>query len=258
MTLFNCSLGAPPERHYQGGFGLPVLDKFVAQATDGKSFTFLSIFKWEDRKNWKVLLETFQRAFPQNVTEVVLEDGHRVNKTVRLLIKTQELSWGSSPDEDFSRYEMSLSSEAQASLEARVLILKDSLPSEAIPSLYHVADAFVMPTHGEGWGLPLMEAMASGLPTIATNWGGQTEFMNDKNAFLLGYQMVDSAGAHQWAEPNATDLQEAMSEVVRQTRRARSRAREGCHEVHTFFTPEATASRAVGLIAQLRSTVSRK
>jgi hypothetical protein len=36
--------------------------------------------------------------------------------------------------------------------------------------LYRAADAFVLATHGEGWGRPLMEAMAMGLPAIATAW----------------------------------------------------------------------------------------
>lgn len=36
------------------------------------------------------------------------------------------------------------------------------------------ADAFVLASHGEGWGLPIAEAMAMQLPVIATNWSGST------------------------------------------------------------------------------------
>ena len=43
---------------------------------------------------------------------------------------------------------------------------------EALPALFASADAFVLPSHGEGWGLPLMEAMAMELPTIGTAFGG--------------------------------------------------------------------------------------
>jgi glycosyltransferase involved in cell wall biosynthesis len=41
-----------------------------------------------------------------------------------------------------------------------------------MPLLYGGADAFVLPTRGEGWGLPILEAMAAGVPAIATNWSG--------------------------------------------------------------------------------------
>ena len=33
-------------------------------------------------------------------------------------------------------------------------------------------------THGEGFGLPLLEAAACGLPICATNWSAHTEFLN--------------------------------------------------------------------------------
>lgn len=43
-------------------------------------------------------------------------------------------------------------------------------PSESYRDMYASADAFVLPTHAEGFGRPIMEAMAMGLPTIATAW----------------------------------------------------------------------------------------
>lgn len=36
--------------------------------------------------------------------------------------------------------------------------------------VYRSVDALVVPTHGEGWGRPQMEAMAMELPVISTNW----------------------------------------------------------------------------------------
>lgn len=38
------------------------------------------------------------------------------------------------------------------------------------PSIYKGADVLVIPTHGEGWGRPQLEAMAMGLPVITTKW----------------------------------------------------------------------------------------
>ena len=50
---------------------------------------------------------------------------------------------------------------------------------------YRGADAFVLASHGEGWGRPALEAMAMGLPSIVTNWSGPTEFINEKVALPL-------------------------------------------------------------------------
>lgn len=50
----------------------------------------------------------------------------------------------------------------------------DPLPYTKLPSLYKSVDAFVMATHGEGWGLPIIEAMAMELPAISTFWSGST------------------------------------------------------------------------------------
>lgn len=54
----------------------------------------------------------------------------------------------------------------------KIEVVQEHLHALQMPSLYKSADCFVLPTHGEGWGLPTMEAMAMGLPTITTNWGG--------------------------------------------------------------------------------------
>mmetsp|Transcript_7526 Transcript_7526/g.16673 ORF Transcript_7526/g.16673 Transcript_7526/m.16673 type:complete len:81 (+) Transcript_7526:1012-1254(+) len=48
-----------------------------------------------------------------------------------------------------------------------------------------MCDAFVLPSRGEGWGRPHTEAMVMGLPCIATNWSGNTEFMSDANSFPI-------------------------------------------------------------------------
>jgi glycosyltransferase involved in cell wall biosynthesis len=48
----------------------------------------------------------------------------------------------------------------------------------------------VLPTRGEGWGLPLAEAMSMGLPVITTNWSGPTAFVDESVGYLLEYDLV--------------------------------------------------------------------
>jgi phosphatidyl-myo-inositol dimannoside synthase len=44
---------------------------------------------------------------------------------------------------------------------------------------YALADAYVMPSHGEGFGFVFLEAMASGLPTVASDADGSSDAVAD-------------------------------------------------------------------------------
>jgi glycosyltransferase involved in cell wall biosynthesis len=99
-----------------------------------------------------------------------------------------------------------------------VIVMNRALETTDVARLYRAASAFVLPSHGEGWGRPYMEAMAMGLPTIGTRWSGNLEFMNDGNSYLVGYQLVDAPAdswrrGQRWAAPSITDVRRAMRRV---------------------------------------------
>lgn len=62
-----------------------------------------------------------------------------------------------------------------------------------LPRLYMSRVALIGTSHGEGWGLPLTEAMCMGVITIATNWSGNLEFMNDNNSLLVSVEKLVDA-----------------------------------------------------------------
>lgn len=64
-------------------------------------------------------------------------------------------------------------------------------PSELVTEFFQKIDCFVFPTRGEGFGLPPVEAMATGLPVICTNWSGPADYMDSKYSYPLGYKLVD-------------------------------------------------------------------
>ena len=65
------------------------------------------------------------------------------------------------------------------------LILPGVVADEELPVLYRCADAFVFPSIKEGWGLVLLEAIASGLPLITANIAPFTEFLSTEQALLV-------------------------------------------------------------------------
>lgn len=54
-----------------------------------------------------------------------------------------------------------------------------------VRNLFSVADALAHPSHSEGFGLALVEAMAAGLPVVATRCGGPDEIVEDGVSGLL-------------------------------------------------------------------------
>ncbi|TPX73868.1 hypothetical protein CcCBS67573_g04860 [Chytriomyces confervae] len=60
---------------------------------------------------------------------------------------------------------------------------------EELPAMYKVADAFVSSSHGEGWGLPVHEAMAMELPVIASATTGHLAFLNSQNSWPVALEM---------------------------------------------------------------------
>ena len=146
-------------------------------------FEFLSVFKWERRKGWDVLLEAYWRAFDKS-------------DMVRLRLRTYVPPWDANTDssidalvEAFAQEKMgkSASELAQVIWEQGkdATLLSDSLSRPDIRDLLGSADAFVLPTRGEGWGLPIAEAMAMRVPTIVSACPGPSAYATEENAYLI-------------------------------------------------------------------------
>lgn len=173
-----------------------------------RGFNFLSIFDWSLRKGWDVLIRAFVAEF-------------RADEDVALLFKVHS-SFGTSLESIVRSVESFLIDTLGRSPDKipDIVFQDANIPDARMPGLYRAADCYVMPTRGEGWGRPFMEAMAMGLPAIGTNWSGQTEFMNAENSLLLdctvvqvpeaGWREIPTYQGHRWAEPSVERLQRLL------------------------------------------------
>lgn len=58
------------------------------------------------------------------------------------------------------------------------------IAQEDLPALYSLAKIFVYPSYYEGFGLPVLEAMACGTPVITTNISSMPEFVGDSGILV--------------------------------------------------------------------------
>jgi glycosyltransferase involved in cell wall biosynthesis/GT2 family glycosyltransferase/Flp pilus assembly protein TadD len=200
-----------------------------------EGFVFLSVFSWIDRKAWDILLRAWFAEF-------------KARDDVTLLLKTDAAIAPQGTDcqrevERFVRDQLGI----KPGKGARVVVLDRHLETADVPRMYRTADAFVLPSHGEGWGRPYMEAMAMGMPTIATRWSGNLEFMDDENSYLLDYKLVDTpsdswVSGHRWAEPSLTDLRRTMRRVFEHPKEAAATGARARADVLVSCSPEVVAT----------------
>lgn len=104
----------------------------------------------------------------------------------------------------------------------RIILLDQNISGGQLRALYDLADVLVAPSRGEGFGLPLAEAMRHYLPVITTDAGGQRDFCFEETVWLIDYAHV-VARSHfgqkcsSWFEPDQTHL-EALLEYFYQNK----------------------------------------
>ena len=89
-------------------------------------------------------------------------------------------------------YDKTMSMISASSLQNSVIML-GWLPFEDIPAIYRGAEIFVYPTLHEGFGLPILEAMASGVPVVCSRIKPLTEVAGDAAFFVDPYDHSDIA-----------------------------------------------------------------
>jgi ADP-heptose:LPS heptosyltransferase len=121
--------------------------------------------------------------------------------------------------------------------------------------------AFISLTHGEGFGLPLLEASACELPVVATNWSGQLDFLKRGKFSAIDYDMKQLPEAavwenvlvkdSRWAEVKEEDVKRRMKKMSSSTSIPRGWAKELAQSIKEEFDLSVVQQQFVDVVGML-------
>jgi glycosyltransferase involved in cell wall biosynthesis len=172
--------GVIPERVHVVPNGVD-LDRFKPRASEAARepgpTRFLFVGGLVRRKGPDVLLEAYKRAFAErNDVELVMKD-----------FGAEGIYRGG--DRDVYR------KHAESGALPRLTLLGGEISTDELAELYRSADVFVHPYRGEGFNMPVLEAMASGLPVITTAGGPTDEFCPPQAGWRIDSTRVEISPA---------------------------------------------------------------
>lgn len=199
------------------------------------------------RKGFDVLLDAWQKAFgPDDPVELLIKDmggktsykGQTGERTVRQI--------------------------QQSGRFATIHYVDDDLAPSDLPGLYASGDVLVHPYRGEGFGLPIAEAMACGLPVIVTDGGAADDFCGSDEAWKIPSRKVLLPGGKVdqmetveppwWLEPSEEALIAALREAATNEGMRREKGERARQRIAEDFTWAHSVERAE---ARLRALASR-
>ncbi len=202
-------------------------------------FVFLANFEWNERKAPQLLLTVFNQTF-------------RASEPALLVCKV-----------------LSHQRERNVTAEVRALGLRPTggrvaflfnreYPYSQMGMLYRSAECYVSASRGEGWDMPLMEAMACGLAAIATDWGAHREYVHDGIAYPLQIRgLVPAVSSNpnyegfRWADPDPEHLGHLLRHVYENRDEAQAKGVRAATEMVERWTWRRAAERIAARIGEI-------
>jgi glycosyltransferase involved in cell wall biosynthesis len=211
-------------------------------------FVFLSVGKYEDRKSIDETIEAFKAEFPASY-----------ESSVQLWLKA-----------DYpGRPARAAQLRSKVASDPRIRILSDSMTDRELAKVYNSADAFVFPSKAEGFGLPCIEAIACGVPLIATDYSGQSVILKHIRGLFVpvDYSLVpiddadycnlyrgdyDSPDLGRWADPSMPSLRQAMRAVYQDNASWRERAARASEIIHSRLSWDRIGAKVLHELADVQ------
>jgi glycosyltransferase involved in cell wall biosynthesis len=153
------------------------IDKYI----DTKKLTYLTVGKREERKNTDLLVRLFINLMKEKEVALICHTFNPfINRTQDHPFKNLSCWAGINPMKHGFEYKgFNGKAHVFTYKKCDIYFTTPTLPVSNMPSLYHSANIGIQVSRGEGWDLPLTEMLACGLPTIATDCLGHTEYLTD-------------------------------------------------------------------------------
>tara|TARA_R110002020_G_scaffold50716_9_gene143352 strand:+ start:77455 stop:78570 length:1116 start_codon:yes stop_codon:yes gene_type:complete len=173
-------------------------------------FKFYSIFQWHHRKGPDILLKSYWKEFKKD-------------DNVCLILKTNPLNIKGNGVDSITIQIKKIKKSLSLDYYAPVYLMTDIIDSDKINGLHKYADCYVSPHRGEGWGLPIHDAMHFENHIIVTKFGGITELLNPTNSNIIRHDMSKVSNMdwsphvyksfQKWANPSSQHLSALMRDV---------------------------------------------
>lgn len=238
----------------------PLLDKL---GVPGKNFVFVGLgldkAMGRDRKNVSRLVEYFCRTF-------------KGARDVGLVLKTSIVNGSILDFENVKRRVSEIKASTGCGEFPKVFIVHGRISESEMAGIYNDPRviAAVSLTHGEGFGLPLIEAAACGLPVMATDWSGHVDFLTRDGRKLFvpfEYDMeqvpqecvwegVIEEGTH-WATPRESDVTQKLQKMALSSATPRKWAAELAGHISSSYSMDACSRTLMGLMRQAVAELDR-
>ncbi len=211
-----------------------------------------------DRKNVTKLIELFCRAFAGN-------------PNVGLILKTAIVN-SSAIDFEVTKKRMSeIKGSTGCGEFPKLSLIHGRLDDSKLAEIYNDPRviASISLTHGEGFGLPLIEAAACGLPVMATDWSGHIDFLTKEGKKLfvpIEYDLqeiypecvwpgVMNQGTR-WAVPKEGDAVTKMQKMLMSSVTPKKWAEELGNYIHEKYALGPTGALFVDLVRQAAEQIA--